>query len=117
MNAQINAYVGKTEYFKYLFLKMRPILDWLMSSSKLASLGCSNHHSYFFHGVIDTIPGIPIDPFAIISVPIFPVKICPVTCVIRLRSMIFCYTVTPSIIAVIFVCGEVHSVMFPHTVS
>lgn len=86
------------------------------SPSYVASLRFSNHHSNFLHGVLDTFPGIPVDPFAISSVPIFPVKVCPVTCVIPPRSMIFCCTVAPRFIVAVVVCGEVHSVMLPHAV-
>lgn len=88
-----------------------------MNSSYLSSLRFSNHHYNFFHWVKDTFPRMPIYPFAMICVPIFPVKIWPVACVIPPTSAPNWSTVTTWIIIVTVVRSEEHPAMVLQAVS
>lgn len=88
-----------------------------MNSSYLSSLRFSNHHYNFFHWVKYTFPRMPIYPFAMICVPIFPVKIWPVACVIPPTSAPNWSTVTTWIIIVTVVRSEEHPAMVLQAVS
>lgn len=92
------------------------ILDLFIKSLKFWFILFMNHHSDFFHWVIETFPIIPVDPFGIICVSILSIKICPLTCVIPPPSVPSCSTVTSFIIIVIVVRSKKHSVMVLHTV-
>lgn len=122
LNVRTNTYtyVEKTKcswVFLLFFFKIELISEWLMNSSYLSSLRFSNHHYNFFHWVKDTFPRMPIYPFAMICVPILPVKIWPVACVIPPTSAPNWSTVTTWIIIVTVVRSEEHPAMVLQAVS
>lgn len=102
-----------------LFIRKRQeqFLDRLIESLRLSTLGFSNHHSDFFHWVIEIFPGVPIDPFAKRCVSILPVEIWSVADIIPPRPAIKWTTVIRPVIVVHVVRTKGYSVMVQHTVS
>lgn len=96
---------------------IRMILDLFIKSLKFWFLLFLNHHSDFFHWVIETFPIIPVDPFEIICVSILSIKICLVAVFIPPPSAPSWSTVIVYIVIVIVVRSKKHPVMVQHTVS